>query len=186
MLRESHMKKPAKKKTHFVPKVVFRTAFVGVVPVCVAGVACGGKLLGAAEGDGGSSGMTTGSGSSGNSGGVGSGVGVSGDFSGTVSSGGFGVASGGFGVGAQGFSDSGWEGVALEGFGDANPFTVACIGFDGGPCFEESQDAAADAPAQPSDATTGDGSARDGTFAVACAGFCGADAADLRDGDKSG
>jgi hypothetical protein len=31
-----------RKKTHFVPKVVYRTAFVGVVPVCVAGTACGG------------------------------------------------------------------------------------------------------------------------------------------------
>lgn len=35
------MKRPAKAKTHFVPTVVFRTAFVGVVPICVAGTACG-------------------------------------------------------------------------------------------------------------------------------------------------
>lgn len=31
----------AKRGTHFVPKAVFRTAFAGVVPVCVAGIACG-------------------------------------------------------------------------------------------------------------------------------------------------
>jgi hypothetical protein len=41
---------PARKKTHFVPKVVYRTAFVGVVPVCVAGAACGG---GSSSGDAG-------------------------------------------------------------------------------------------------------------------------------------
>jgi hypothetical protein len=33
----------SKRGTRFVPKVVFRTAFAGVVPVCVAGVACGGS-----------------------------------------------------------------------------------------------------------------------------------------------
>lgn len=33
----------SKRPTHFVPKVVFRTAFAGVVPVCVAGIACGGS-----------------------------------------------------------------------------------------------------------------------------------------------
>lgn len=32
----------SKRSTSFVPKAVFRTAFAGVVPVCVAGIACGG------------------------------------------------------------------------------------------------------------------------------------------------
>lgn len=34
------MKSTRKAKTHFVPRVVYRTAFVGVVPVCVAAAAC--------------------------------------------------------------------------------------------------------------------------------------------------
>jgi hypothetical protein len=34
--------KARKRRTHFVPKVVYRTAFAGVVPICVAGTACGG------------------------------------------------------------------------------------------------------------------------------------------------
>jgi hypothetical protein len=41
MKTRSPTKTPARKKTHFVPRVVYRTAFVGVVPVCVAGTACG-------------------------------------------------------------------------------------------------------------------------------------------------
>jgi hypothetical protein len=36
------MKKARKHRTHFVPKVVYRTAFAGVVPLCVAGTACSG------------------------------------------------------------------------------------------------------------------------------------------------
>jgi hypothetical protein len=32
--------KARKRKTHFVPRVVYQTAFVGVVPLCVAGLAC--------------------------------------------------------------------------------------------------------------------------------------------------
>jgi hypothetical protein len=43
--------KVRKRRTHFVPKVVYRTAFAGVVPLCVAGTACGG---------GGSGGMDSG------------------------------------------------------------------------------------------------------------------------------
>jgi hypothetical protein len=34
--------KVRRKRTHFVPRAVYRTAFVGVVPICVAGTACGG------------------------------------------------------------------------------------------------------------------------------------------------
>jgi hypothetical protein len=37
------MKKRASTRTHFVPKVVYRTAFAGVIPICVAGAACGGS-----------------------------------------------------------------------------------------------------------------------------------------------
>jgi len=33
------MKTRSRAKTHFVPRTVYRTAFVGVVPVCVAGAA---------------------------------------------------------------------------------------------------------------------------------------------------
>jgi hypothetical protein len=45
------MKTSSKGKTHFVPEVVFRTAFAGVVPICVAGLACGGSS-GGGTGDG--------------------------------------------------------------------------------------------------------------------------------------
>jgi hypothetical protein len=37
------MKKSKQPKTHFVPRVVFEAAFVGVVPICVAATACGGN-----------------------------------------------------------------------------------------------------------------------------------------------
>ncbi len=37
------MRTSRKAKTHFVPKAVYRTAFVGVVPVCVAAAACSGS-----------------------------------------------------------------------------------------------------------------------------------------------
>jgi hypothetical protein len=40
----------ARKRTHFVPKVVYRTAFAGVVPICVAGTACGGGSSGGDSG----------------------------------------------------------------------------------------------------------------------------------------
>ena len=36
------MKASKKVKTNFVPKVVYRTAFASVVPICVSAVACGG------------------------------------------------------------------------------------------------------------------------------------------------
>jgi hypothetical protein len=43
MAREAFMtvRKVRKPKTHYVPKIVYQTAFVGVVPLCVAGLACG-------------------------------------------------------------------------------------------------------------------------------------------------
>jgi hypothetical protein len=36
------MKKSKQPKTHFVPKIVFKATFAGVVPFCVAAAACGG------------------------------------------------------------------------------------------------------------------------------------------------
>jgi hypothetical protein len=35
-----------RKKTRFVPNAVYRTAFAGVVPLCVAGIACGSSSSG--------------------------------------------------------------------------------------------------------------------------------------------
>jgi hypothetical protein len=54
--------KKSKRATYFVPRAVFRTAFAGVVPVCVAGIACGGSQT--TQGDGGSQTTQAGSGSS--------------------------------------------------------------------------------------------------------------------------
>ncbi len=42
--------KTRKRKTHFVPKVVYRTAFAGVVPLCVAGLACSSSSSGGGTG----------------------------------------------------------------------------------------------------------------------------------------
>jgi hypothetical protein len=42
--------KARKRKTHFVPKVVYQTAFVSVVPLCVAGLACSSSSGGADSG----------------------------------------------------------------------------------------------------------------------------------------
>jgi hypothetical protein len=137
-------KKPAKAKTHFVPRVVYRTAFAGVVPVCVAGVACGGRVLDSSgDSDSGTSATNVRPGSSGAPGDVDSG------FTGFVGQS-SGVACTGFcaGVGAQAF-DASWEGVATMAFADAGDalfFSVACVGFDGGLCGEEAQDAVADSP----------------------------------------
>jgi hypothetical protein len=92
-------------KTHFVPKIIFKTTFAGVVPLCVAATACGGKVKGGlsvaamAFGDGGD----------------------------TLNSGG--AADAGFdGVAATGF-------VAAMAFGDGGDgvANVACIGFNGEP-----------------------------------------------------
>jgi hypothetical protein len=44
------MTKPRKAKTHFVPRAVYRTAFAGVVPICVAGLACGGSTGSSSDG----------------------------------------------------------------------------------------------------------------------------------------
>jgi hypothetical protein len=51
----------SKRATHFVPTAVFRTAFAGVVPVCVAGIACGGAQT--TQGNGSSSTASSGGGS---------------------------------------------------------------------------------------------------------------------------
>jgi hypothetical protein len=42
--------KARKRQTHFVPKVVYKTAFAGVVPLCVAGLACGSSSSGGGTG----------------------------------------------------------------------------------------------------------------------------------------
>jgi hypothetical protein len=49
------MRQRKTKATHFVPNVVFRTAFAGVVPICVAASACGGgdAPVGSGQGDAG-------------------------------------------------------------------------------------------------------------------------------------
>jgi hypothetical protein len=39
-----------KRKTHFVPKVVYQTAFAGVVPLCVASLACSSSSSGGSSG----------------------------------------------------------------------------------------------------------------------------------------
>jgi hypothetical protein len=181
-------KKPAKAKTHFVPRVVYRTAFVGVVPVCVAGAACGGRVVAASGGDddSGSSATNVRPGSSGAPSDVDSG------FVGQSSGVEFGVACAGFcgGVGAQAF-DAGWDGVATMAFADADDalfFSVACVGFDGGPCGEEAEDAEADSPkdAAPNDSKAEDASGRDVTLSVACAGFCGVSLSGFGDGGDRG
>ena len=42
--------KARKRKTHFVPKVVYQTAFAGVVPLCVASLACSSSSSGGSQG----------------------------------------------------------------------------------------------------------------------------------------
>jgi hypothetical protein len=182
-------KKPAKAKTHFVPRVVYRTAFAGVVPVCVAGVACGGRVLDAGgDGDSGAGATNVRPGSSGAPSDVDSG------FAGQSAGNGFvgGVGCAGFcgGVGTQAF-DAGWDGVATMAFADAGDalfFSVACVGFDGGLCGEEALDAVADSPkdAAPNDAKAEGASGRDATLSVACAGFCGVSLSGFGDGGDSG
>jgi|HubBroStandDraft_6_1064221.scaffolds.fasta_scaffold161104_1 hypothetical protein len=50
------MRKTRRAKTHFVPQAVYRTAFAGVVPLCVAGIACGGSTASTPPVDGGDDG----------------------------------------------------------------------------------------------------------------------------------
>jgi len=103
-------RKPSKKKTSFVPRVVFATAMAGagVIPLCV--TACGGNIAHQGQGNAGDSGF---------------GVADTG-FSGGVATDAFTVADSGFGVADTGFT------VAMVGFegGDA-PFGVADTGFHG-------------------------------------------------------
>jgi hypothetical protein len=101
----------ARKKTAFVPRIIFRAAIVGagVVPICV--VACGGETTG--QGQGGDSGVY--------------GVGVSfSDGGGRRDS----VAAIGF-EGGNGMSDTGFPSVAEIGF------DVAAMAFDGFPSVAE-------------------------------------------------
>jgi hypothetical protein len=133
------MKRTSKKTpTRFVPRVVFRTAFAGVVPLCVSAAACntgddsfaGVACIGF---DGGPCGAPNDSG---------------------VDSGGMTgyVAAIGFDVRSPTLGD-----VASDAFGDQGPdisaVTVACIGFDGRPCGAPAPDAG--------DATFGDSSSDD-------------------------
>jgi hypothetical protein len=94
------------RKTHFVPRVVFRTAFAGVVPVCVAATACGGST----PSGGGSEAADA----------------APDQFV-------LGVACSSFecmGVGVMAFADASDDATAH----DAAIFSVACFAFDGGPC----------------------------------------------------
>jgi hypothetical protein len=126
--------KATRKKTHFVPKVVFRTAFAGVVPVYVAATGCGGSTAPA--------GHATGAPDAGPD-----------QFL-------LGVGCPAFecGVAARSF-DASTDAADVADVADAADaadallFVVACIGFDGGPCG-----------VLPEDATTGDAAAQDGSI----------------------
>ena len=91
-------------KTHFVPKIIFKTTFAGVVPLCVAATACGGKVNSGSAPAAGVAGMAFR------------------DAGADAEDAGVGVAISGFGVGTTAFGDGG-NGVA----------NVACIGFNGDP-----------------------------------------------------
>jgi hypothetical protein len=122
-------RKPSKKKTSFVPRVVFATAMAGagVIPLCV--TACGGNIAHQGQGNAGDSGF---------------GVADTGFRDGVaVDSFVTGVADSGFSVAADAFTvaDTGFSGgvatdaftVADSGFGVADTgFTVAMVGFEGG------------------------------------------------------
>ena len=104
--------KATRKRTHFVPGVVFRTAFASVVPMCVA-AACGGST--ASSGGGG-------------------GAPDAGPDQFLL-----GVGCPAFECGvALSFADAAKDANER----DAPIFTVACIGVDGGPCGIPPQDAA--------------------------------------------
>src|SRR5580692_7003134 len=94
-------------KTHFVPKIIFKTTFAGVVPLCVAATACGGKVNSGGPPVGAVAGMAFGD------------AGADTEDSGVVGS----VAANGFGVGMMAFGDGG-----------NTVGSVACIGFGGEPC----------------------------------------------------
>jgi hypothetical protein len=118
--RETAMakRKHKRRKTAFVPRVVFATALVGagVVPACVA--ACGGRTQSREVADEGAEGVAN------NAFGVGS------SSFGGVAAMGYDVASSAFGVGSSGFgggvSSSGFGGVAIDAFvaPDAGDATV--------------------------------------------------------------
>jgi hypothetical protein len=146
------MKKPARcprPRTRFVPGVVYRTAFASVIPLCVAGVACGGSVS-AANGPGSDSGGDSGD-----------------DGASPV------VITGG--VGCAGFMCASVGAIAFDAGEDTTTFFVAAIAFDSG---APQLDGAADrGPSPDADAASQDAPA-DATeeipvFAVACAGFCG-------------
>jgi hypothetical protein len=137
--------KATRKKTHFVPKVVFRTAFAGVVPVCVAAAGCGGATSDHTDrsegGDGGPDAFL------------------------------LGVGCPAFvcGVALQTFADASTDGAAKDAANDALVLSVACIAFDGGPCdFNPPPPDAAAVDGAAKDA------AKDAfVFTVACIGFDG-------------
>jgi hypothetical protein len=148
-------------KTHFVPKIIFKTTFAGVVPLCVAATACGGKVIpggttgvaNMAFGDAGADAEDAGAGVSLTGFGVGiAAFGDGGNGVGSVACIGFGGEPCGVGatVASAGFGDGGLIGppsVAIMAFGDggdtidaaneppdAHLLAVACIGFGGEPC----------------------------------------------------
>lgn len=111
--------KNKRRKTHFVPRSVFRSAFAGVVPLCVAGTACGGGDVAVTDAGPDHVVLT-----------------VACTFT-TCGA-----------VGMYAFSDAATDAASSDATatdaanetsaGDARPdrviLTVACIGFDGGPC----------------------------------------------------
>jgi|HubBroStandDraft_2_1064218.scaffolds.fasta_scaffold11007_3 hypothetical protein len=105
-------------KTHFVPKIIFKTTFAGVVPLCVAATACGGKVNPGGSPPGAVAAMAFG------------------DAGGGAEDAALGaVAANGFGVGNAAFGDGGIEvlSVACTGFACGVGPTVASAGFgDGG------------------------------------------------------
>jgi hypothetical protein len=103
-----------KRKTALVPRVIFGTVFVSVVPACVTG--CGGDTATSASNEGGT-GSSTGSGG----------------FPQTVAAGGFGTG----GVAAGGFTGVGAAGFGTGGLADADAAADAATD-------EDAKDAAAD------------------------------------------
>jgi hypothetical protein len=134
--------KRARKKTHFVPKVVFQTAFAGVVPVCVAATACGGESTGQKQPtDAGPDHFLVG------------------------------VACSLFqcmGVGVMAFADASSDATAEK---DAPLFVVACIGFDGGPCGTLPPEDATTGDGAPRDGSVHDATADAPILAVALPAF---------------
>jgi hypothetical protein len=137
-----------RRRSAFVPKVIFGTMFVGVVPAVAS--SCGGEDSGGAQGQGGNMVMPGVAAA-----GFNRGVAAAGFLNGGVAAAGFfGVGAGGFGVGFGGFA------VAGGAFGGT----------------AGTRDAAADAPKDaPSESKGGaggqDGGKRDAPFGVAAGGF---------------